>query len=277
MLTPSSPLHSPLLALARRATAQIREASAQTAILWRTQAHPDILAWVPLAGAHPLDLLLGFVAPEHWISIGVSGAGSARALDGAGRLRPGPGLGQVFVTVLVDRSAATSTLIRRGEGEPTTVPEEPEGVVADACRRALGLPTTDPPCSTSELWALCWLDRLVEAACAGPPPSLRDWPSVASLHPAAGPTPQPCDPTALARASRVLGDAWPWSRLRAHPTDIDLPGLDLTPEVAQWMDDGMWARWLLAGLPTSEDLLASVHDLLAPDLAAAVTQVVNAC
>jgi hypothetical protein len=43
------------------------------------------------------------------------------------------------------------------------------------------------------------------------------------------------------------------------------------------MDDGMWARWLLAGLPARADLLAAVHDLLPGPAADAVSRVVGWC
>jgi hypothetical protein len=42
------------------------------------------------------------------------------------------------------------------------------------------------------------------------------------------------------------------------------------------MDDGMWARWLLAALPHLDDLQASVHDLLGDEVAAEVDRVIEA-
>jgi hypothetical protein len=314
--TPSDRLHTRLLALARQATAQIRAAGADTAIMWLTDVRSDALVWVPLGGAHPLEILLRFVAPAHWTAIGVAGAGSAHTLDASGRPQRGSALAHVFVTVLVHRSGAATTLMQQGDSASLdAIPEPPEGTVADACRRALGLPTAAPPATTTCLWSLCWLDRLVEAAGAGPRsklrdwpsvaslhpatgpgstlgdwPSLtglhpgagrrstlRDWPSVASLHPAAGPAPLPSDPPALARACKVLAAAWPWSRLRAHPEAIDPPGLEAPPALAQWMDDGMWARWLLSAFPSRDDLLDSVHNLFPPDLALAIARTVREC
>ena len=274
---PSSPLHTRLLELARRANAQVRAAGAETAIMWLTATRPDSLIWFPLDGAHPLELLLRLVAPEHWSAIGVSGAGSAHPLDERGRPRLDAGLAPVFVTVVVHRSGAATTLMQQGGGEPDVISEPPEGMVADACRRALGLPTAAPPASTADLWMLCWLDRLIDAASSGPPSRLRDWPSVASLHPAAGPSPLPRDPAALARATRLLAATWPWSRLRAHPEAVDVPGAEAQPDLAGWMDDGMWARWLLSAFPARDDLLASVHDLLPADVADAVTRTVDQC
>ena len=276
-LTPSDPLHTRLLALARQATSQIRAAGAETAIMWLTDVRPDALVWFPLDGAHPLELLLRFVAPGHWTAIGVAGAGWAHTLDDSGRRQVGSGLGEVFVTVLVHRSGAAATLMQQGVHTPAAIPEPPEGTVADACRRALGLPTAAPPASTTGLWSLCWLDRLVDAAGSRPRSALRDWPSVASLHPAAGPEPVPADPIALARACKALAAAWPWSRLRAHPKAVDLPGLEASPDLAHWMDDGMWARWLLSAFPARNDLLDSVHSLYPRDLAHAIALTIHEC
>lgn len=308
--TSSDPLHAQLLALLRHATAQIMAAGGDTAIMWLTELRPNALAWVPLSGVHPLELLLRFVAPAHWTAIGVAGPGSAHPLDASGRPKRRSPLGQVFVTVVVHRSGVATSLMQHGSGEPDAITESPEGTVADACRRALDLPTSAPPASTACLWSLCWLDRLVDAAGAGPGPrsTLRDWPAVASLHPAAGagrgpgagpcpgphsmlrdwpaiaslhpaarPSQLPSDPAALARSCKVLAAAWPWSRLRAHPEVIALPGLASPPDLAQWMDDGMWSRWLLSAFPSRDDLLAAVYALLPRTLARAIAHTIRAC
>jgi hypothetical protein len=49
--------------------------------------------------------------------------------------------------------------------------------------------------------------------------------------------------------------AWPWSELRArHQAGVDA-GFDLEPEHAAWMDDGMFARWVLGLHPPIDELL----------------------
>ncbi|HKE77551.1 MAG TPA: hypothetical protein VKB57_28280, partial [Acidimicrobiales bacterium] len=83
----------------------------------------------------------------------------------------------------------------------------------------------------------------------------------------------PAEVDALARAAVRWAAAWPWSRLRAEPAAFDVPWLDRTPALAAWMDDGMWARWLLSALPHADDLRAAVHSLLCERLAAAVDEV----
>lgn len=234
---------------------------------------PGSLAWFPLAGAHPLDVLLGLDAPRHWAALGVACTGRAHTASD----RPEP----VTVTILLDRAGAAAGVLRRG-GTASDMPDRPEGVVADACRRALGLPTAPPPASTRGLWTLLWLDRVVDAAAGGGPRARpTTWPALARLHPAAGPHGDPTGaalhPVALVAAAGALDAAWPWHRLRADPGAVPLPGAGPAPPgLAAWMDDGMWARWLLSHLPAADDLLSAVRALLPPALAQTVAGVVGA-
>jgi hypothetical protein len=262
-----------LLALAREVDADLAEAGVEGAVVSVGTDPHEPLSYYSLDGAHPLERLLRFVAPPEWAAVGVSSTGWAHPVDASGRPRPGTGSSQVRVTVLIDRSGAAGGVLHDGD-DVTDLPEPPQGVVADACRRALGVPTAPPPATSGELWTLAWLDRLVEVAGRRAGPALlAAWPAVAALHPAAGPAPHPPDPPSLAAAAVGLAEAWPWSRLRAEPTVVSIPGVDQSPATAEWMDDGMWARWLLAGLPGGTDLLAAVQDLLTAPVAEAVTRV----
>jgi hypothetical protein len=247
---------------------------------------PGELAWFPIDPIHPLDLLLGFVAPVHWRALGVSSCGRQHPIGGDGRVMRSADSPRVRITVLIDRSGGGAGLLRRGD-ELTALPGAPDGTVADACRRALGLETAPPPPTTVGLWTRCWLDRLVDTlapsggAGAGPgPPTWRD---LTRLHPASSVTAARWsglglgpDADALADATRALADAWPWGRLRTDPAVVDVPGLLPDPRVVAWMDDGMWARWLLAAFPALSDLVDAACSLLTPNLARAAKQVVEA-
>jgi hypothetical protein len=266
-------------------------ARAPTGALLRVSARaahpPGELACYPIDPIHPLDLLMGFVAPEHWWALGVSSRGLQHSMDDDGRVVRSADSPRVRITVLVDRSGGGAGLLRRGD-ELTALPGRPEGTVADACRRALGLGTAPPPATTVGLWTRCWLDRMVDvlaesggAVGGGPgPPTWRD---LTRLHPAssiattrwAGGDLGP-DADALADATRALAEAWPWARLRADPAVVDVPGPLPDARVVAWMDDGMWARWLLAAFPALDDLVDAACSLLAPNLARAARQVVQA-
>jgi hypothetical protein len=270
--------HGTLLSFVRAADADLSANQTDGAILRVSDLAPvaECFTWFPLDGAHPLDLLLGFVAPPHWRAVGVSCAGHAHRLDAAASAEPDA----VTVTVLIDRSGAAAGVMRRA-GEVTELPGRPEGAVADACRRALALPTGPPPASTLELWTAAWLDRVVDLASRSDGRSrLRTWSAVAGLHAAAGaPGRRPeavLDPAALAASARALAEAWPWARLRQDPSVADVPGPPPARALAAWMDDGMWARWLLARLPATDDLLAAVRALLPSVLADGVELVVAA-
>jgi hypothetical protein len=251
-------------------------------------AHPPgELACYPVDPIHPLDLLLGFVAPVHWWALGVSSCGLQHSLGDDGRVLRSNESPEVRITVLIDRSGRGTGLLRRGD-ELTAIPGPPDGTVADACRRALGVGTAPPPPTTVGLWTRCWLDRLVDTlagsgGAGGGGPGPPTWHDVTRLHPASsvvtarwsrlgfGP-----DADALADATRALADAWPWARLRADPAVVDVPGPLPDARVAAWMDDGMWARWLLAAYPALDDLVDAACSLLPPNLAKAARQVVCA-
>jgi hypothetical protein len=117
---------------------------------------------------------------------------------------------------------------------------------------------------------MSWLDRVVEAASAGDARDL-SWRAVARRHPAC---PAPLSPAALAAAARGLADAWPWAQLRAAPEVLDLPDQVPAHSIGAWMDDGMWARWVLGSFPALDDLVGASRALLPVTVADAVELVV---
>jgi hypothetical protein len=267
MLSTPSPFRGPdaLVALATAAHEQLAD-DPRGALLRVHETAPvaECLGWKSLEGVHPVDALLGFVAPDDWRAIGVCTTGRAHSPRGTEA---------VTLTLLVDRAGATASVLQRG-GALEVLPGRPDGMVADACRRALGLPTAPPPGSSLVLWTLTWLDRVVaEAHDRVPGQPAPSWAAVARLHPASS---GPGDPVALALDAAALAEAWPWGRLRAEPALADLPGSPPSPALAQWMDDGMWARWLIRELPPAADLLEATRALLSPVVADAIDLVVAA-
>lgn len=260
---------------------------------------PGELACYPIDAGHPLDLLVGFVAPPRWSALGVSTCGWARRADDRGRVDRAGQANRVRVTVLLDRSGEAAGLLRVG-GEVVELPGVPDGLVADACRRALRLPTPPPPGATVGLWARCWLDRIVDTAggvararrlAAGRQPDSTghpssdwgSWSDVVRLHPAWSAPSGPASslqvepaPESVAATTRALAHAWPWPRVQAEPAVLRLPGPLPPRDVTDWMDDGMWARWVLSSFPALDDLLDAVSGLLAPAVGHSVVQTVHA-
>jgi hypothetical protein len=194
----------------------------------------------------------------------------------------------VVVTVLVDRAGRGAGALRRGT-LVTRLDGPPEGVVGDACRRALGLPTRPPPPSTVDLWLRVWLDRLVEALVfADDTDRFGTWSAVAALHPAApgqptsvranprstrAPAPT-ADAYMLADATLQLATTWPWSRLRHEPEVVDTGQPPLPRHLTDWMDDGMFARWVLADMVDLPVLARSLDERLPGRLVAAIAETV---
>ena len=228
---------------------------------------PDGLAFgfrVLPDGAHPLDHLLGFVAPPSWWALGLVCYGWAAPPDATARSRPSlhPSRRRVRVVTLLGRDGderATATL-----DDGTVIDEPGVGTVTDALRRCLGLPTTAPPVSTAELFAALWLGRVAAA------PDRLSWAEAARLHPAlavleaGGHRPQPEE---LVAAGRALHRAMSWSelRLRAAAGRRD-PGVEVPADLAAWMDDGMFARWVLGGLPSFPELVHRCRRVLSPEV-----------
>jgi hypothetical protein len=144
--------------------------------------------------------------------------------------------------------------------------------VPDACRRAIGLPTAPPPADTVAVVVDEWLGRVIEAA--GRRPDLT-WDDVVALH--ASPD-APCTPAELARRTVEVGGELSWATVRRAFVDgtlRDHPDVDAT--IADWMDDGMLARWVIGTAVPWASLLEIVDALLAPHVSDLVAAAVGMC
>lgn len=222
------------------------------------------------SGVHPFTELAGLVAPSSWEVFGLRVHGTGHRLDDGVR-RP------TASTFAVDRHGGERAVLRdddqRVEPGPGAV-----GTLPDLCRRVLGLPTPPPPARTHLLFAVAWLDRLLEAW--SDPRRRRQimtsFPAAAALHPAVadGEAP-PDDPVVLARVATAHADAWPWARLRSEPEALVPPGGCLPGSVATWMDDGAFARWVLGAYPDLGVLTVDTLSLLGPVVGDEVRTVVR--
>ena len=194
------------------------------------------------AGQHPLDALIGFVAPEGWDAFGALGHGWAAAL---GRDRPSkaPDRRRVrsFHVCARDGSEvggfhvrATSLEIHDGR--------EAVGMVPDATRRCVGLPTPPPASPVAEVTAVEWLCALADA------------PGRLALPP---------DPY----------ESWADLRWEVIARNRIVPGL--TPVDAAWMDDGIFSRFLAGTDPALDDALARARRAVGPAGVTEITSVLH--
>jgi hypothetical protein len=236
----------------------------------------------PLGELHPLEVLLGWRAPHGCDVVGVRATGRAHRLDD----HHAPGAAEaVAITFLAGCPGGDAGILRRGS-TATPMPPDSGGLVVDACRRALGRPTDPAPASTLPLFTAVWLDRVM--AVAARDPGGPDWAAAARAHPALegdegdeGDEEPPClHPRALAAAAVEHAARHPWPMLRTQPWQTGLGRAAPSVRLAAWMDDGSFARWTLASLPSAADLLDDLGRLLAPGVVDAVATTVadaNGC
>jgi hypothetical protein len=260
-----------------------------------------------LAATDPVREVLGFRAPDDWTAFGLVSRATSWPIDPSeppGRPRPdeqdprgernldhqpGPddartmgGHGEGFAYFGTRWGGATFALARaEGDVHVGTGTTGGEGRVADACRRVLGLPTPPPGHDSRQLLAVQWLDALAAAAMAGVPGSLT-WAQAVMTNPHArriaavdaGLAAELADN--LPAFGNAFRRAFPWAELRArHQAGVDV-GLDLEPEHAAWMDDGMFARWVLGGHPPIDELLDIVDQRSSSEISRRVRSTLRA-
>jgi hypothetical protein len=247
--------------------------------------HPDDEVELAVAdlepGAHPLEALVGLEAPAEWSALGVVALGTVRDAADAELVDA-----RVRTVQLVERGGAWAVgfcpAVGDGPVATTSGPagdRVPTGRVDDALRRALGLPTPGPTADTVELFALQWLDRLVDEAAGLEPCELRGcterW--AISRHPAVAALGLGTVTEAgLVAHGRRLATWRDWGQLRrmcaagawAHP--------ELGADEAAWLDDGAFSRWALQAWPDLDALAQVAHALLPPRTAGLVDRTLAA-
>jgi hypothetical protein len=240
---------------------------------------------------HPVEGLTGFTAPPGWSTLGVVCSGTARHLVGSTGTDAGsapPPLGDrqpIRVAYLVARSGVSASACRRPDGtiwshSAAGLDDAGVGRVDDVLRRALRLPTHPPHSSSIELWARLWLDRAVEEVAARPRRRWT-WPAIARLHPAAQlvledlPERGAEVADSILRLGEMLGRSRSWSELRiGHSSAVPDPAA-IRPDLAEWMDDGIFSRWLLDGVPDCGSSLVHLRDLLPPGVIGRIERVLD--
>jgi hypothetical protein len=222
--------------------------------------------------------LLGWVATPDCQAVGLVATGRLRSLPGA----PPPdgavldlGEDRLRMACLMTREGEVAWKVElpggshgptRGAGIPEEAPSE--GRMLDCLRRCFALPTPAPPVTPERLQAIAWLvaifDRAIDAL------GRLTWSEVWRLHPVAQVlNAEPGGPHGdlLPGLLRVAGSAWSWEDFRQlAQRDGSLAHL-VEPHLAAWMDEGMFARWLLSELPGVDELLDAVRPRLVPSAA----------
>ena len=221
-------------------------------------------------GSSVVEALAGFTAPPEWMAVGVVTEGNARHM-----VDPSVQRRRVRCVHLVDRTGTSASVLRL-QGEAATVfgadDDDGRGRIDDVCRRALGLSTAPPEHSTVELWALVWLDRVLQARVEQPdvPPSR--WTDVAAHHPAVAillsDDEEWGDEAAdvVGRLGSRLAEVHSWPVLRAACAAGEWPVDDVPSDVAAWLDDGSFSRWVIGAYPPIDHLADATCDLLSPSL-----------
>jgi hypothetical protein len=228
----------------------------------------------PLLGADPIDNLVGFTAPAHWVAVGVVSTGRWSTISDAeaetGQLRRGarPAAGRARLAHIVTRQGSSLVVLRQDHDPPVIRRHDPREVLLgradDVCRRILGLPTPPPAVPTVEWWAVRWADAVVRRAAAG---VVSTWFDVAGAHPVVERLSVDDDARRAAADDLVeLGatyaDLLDWDDLRrlCATGQLDFSGVD--PDDAAWMDAGMFSRWAFAPFAELADLLDDLDALL---------------
>jgi hypothetical protein len=151
-----------------------------------------------------------------------------------------------------------------------------EGRMLDCLRRCFGLPTPPPPVSPARLQTIAWLVAVFDRAITAH--GRLTWFEVSRLHPVAqilnaemgGPRAE-----LLPGLLRVAGSAWTWEDFRQQAERDGGMEHIVDPSLARWMDEGMFARWVLAELPAPDELLATVRPHLVPSAARRLAHAVH--
>jgi hypothetical protein len=273
-----------LLQTTARAVAESLDFDAEVSSLVRMSEPDDEgnfdLGMKDLEGAKTTDTLLGFEAPADWWALGVFASGWVAPLAtgddhelerGRTTQRPSkhPDRVRMLHCVLVARDGTAASHLRTADGKVID-DELPLGIGLDVIKRSLGLPTAPPVVSITEFFVGIWL-HLVELHARRPIENVRrmTWRRTVRAFPIAGsdlPARVTSSSESFAAAALDRLATIDWAELRRWAARGSL-GAVIEPELARWMDEGMFSRWVLSQLPSLAVQLDSACRHLTPDAA----------
>jgi hypothetical protein len=213
--------------------------------------------------------LLGYVVGDEWPAVAVIGTGRFRALDDTIELSAAcrSGIrGGLRLACVVTRTGDIGWRLELPDGTSfAPVPEE--GVTLDVLRRSLRLPTAAPSTTTRMLYLASWLKVVLDSAIDGP--SRLGWDDLVDIHMTefGFPLLEGLDPWVIVDMVCEPID-WESLRLEVAHADGHLDGHQLCPEcfpppdLADWMDAGMFERWVMRDMPSVPELMKALRSRL---------------
>ena len=210
------------------------------------------------------DGWLGRTLDRDWDAVALVATGRARvthpSVEPPARLVPALGGGLRLACAVWSTGTVGWSMTLPDGSDFAETPSE--GRVLDLLRRAAGLGTPPPPCGPAVVEVIIWLGAIHQAA------ALEErrlgWDEVVTLHPATDRF-EACEPGVAQLLILLSAREFTWADLRKNAVyDLVLPWMP-PPDMANWMDDGMFARWLLDDLPTVEQLLLQVRSMVSAD------------
>ncbi len=231
------------------------------------------------------DSLMGQVVAPHCQAVGMIGSGRLRPEPGQPPGPAGDSVEAVRMVCLVTRDGGVTWRMARPDGSRpsllTTDLPPSEGRLLDCFRRCFGLPTPPPPASPARLQLIVWLVAALERADGSGRPLT--WSEISRLHPVARllASEMKAPPSRISgitdALTRIGAAAYSWEdiRLKASRQEGFLDDI-IGPDLARWMDDGMFARWVLSDLPSVDELFAALRPQLTPSAARRMAHAVHA-
>jgi len=223
---------------------------------------------------------LGREAPPDCLAVGVVATGKVTVADSEIEapvpLAPGVTTG-IRMCCLVTRDGLVGWRMTLPDGR--SLAQAPtEGRLLDCLRRCLALPTPPPPVGAGQLQSVFWLAAILEEVHRTD--RKLSWREVVRLHPAAellGGFDASADlQPDLPELIRIAGDSWSWELLRQQAVSDRWAKELVSPDLAAWMDEGMFARWILGALPGPDELVARIRPQLVPSAARRLAHAVRA-
>lgn len=219
---------------------------------------------------------LGHDLPAGWQATAVVATGRVHALDPSHELPASVARAQsggMRMCCVVSRAGRVGWKVRLPPtaGSPSAtepgghpLSEAPtEGMMLDVLLRAAGHPTPAPSVPAGDLLTLLWIEALLCAVDARPR-WRAEWPDMIGLHPAL-PLEPDTDPDEAEAVLESVGAWASWEDFRRRA--VELPTGNLLPpaELARWMDEGIFSRWVMEPLPALDQAMRQVRPLLDSD------------